>query len=389
MNWLFFVLLLVVHEVSAESHKTVCLNMIVKNESAVITRCLESVLPLIDTWVICDTGSTDGTQQIIINYMKEKNIPGELHERPWKNFAHNRNEALQLGKDKADYLLFIDADEYLVYDKDFTKPVLDKDYYYLILTWPGSQWKKVSLINTAHSWKWEGVLHEVICPPQERTFATLDKVKNIYTVDGARSKDPLKYQKDAEVLEAALKDDPNNSRYVFYLAKSYESYGNKQKALENYQRRANMGFQGDTEAFWSQLQVGILQEELQMPAELIINSYKKAVPLARMRAEPYYQLAHFYSSIGDYYRAYHVAKIGVTIPIPEDTFFIEEWIYSYGLLMELSINAFWIGKYEESQNASCALLKIPDLPASYRECAEQNLGFANEKLLEEVCATGP
>jgi len=44
---------------------TVCLNMIVKNESEVITRCLKSVLPLIDYWVISDTGSTDGTQKII------------------------------------------------------------------------------------------------------------------------------------------------------------------------------------------------------------------------------------------------------------------------------------------------------------------------------------
>ena len=75
--------------------------------------------------VVVDGGSTDGTQQIIKEYMQD--IPGELHESPWVNFEHNRNEALSLAKGKGDYLLFIDADEELQYDSDFELPYLDKD----------------------------------------------------------------------------------------------------------------------------------------------------------------------------------------------------------------------------------------------------------------------
>ena len=45
----------------------ICLNMIVKNESKVITRLLESVSPIIDTYCICDTGSTDDTKEIFIS----------------------------------------------------------------------------------------------------------------------------------------------------------------------------------------------------------------------------------------------------------------------------------------------------------------------------------
>src|SRR5690242_19150411 len=82
--------------------RKICLNMIVKNESAVIRRCIDSVRPLIDYWVIVDTGSTDGTQKIIKNHLKD--IPGELYQRPWKNFEHNRNEALTLAKGKSDYI---------------------------------------------------------------------------------------------------------------------------------------------------------------------------------------------------------------------------------------------------------------------------------------------
>ena len=79
--------------------KTICLNMIVKNESKAIRKLLESVKNIIDYWVIFDTGSTDGTQDIIREFLQD--IPGELHERPWVDFAHNRNEALVVAQEKA------------------------------------------------------------------------------------------------------------------------------------------------------------------------------------------------------------------------------------------------------------------------------------------------
>ena len=90
----------------------ICLSMIVKNESPVIHRCLASVRPWIDHWVIVDTGSSDGTQDQVRAALA--GVPGSLHERPWQDFAHNRNEALDLARAQADYVLFIDADEQLV-----------------------------------------------------------------------------------------------------------------------------------------------------------------------------------------------------------------------------------------------------------------------------------
>ena len=85
--------------------------MIVKNESKIIVKCLDSVLPFIDYWVICDTGSTDGTQTVIETYFKEKEIEGELYNDVWVDFAHNRTLAFQRVKDKSTYCLVIDADD--------------------------------------------------------------------------------------------------------------------------------------------------------------------------------------------------------------------------------------------------------------------------------------
>ena len=70
-------------ELPEKTQPTICLTMIVKNESQVIRRCIDSVKDYISYWVIVDTGSTDGTQDLIKEIMTEYNIPGELHERPW------------------------------------------------------------------------------------------------------------------------------------------------------------------------------------------------------------------------------------------------------------------------------------------------------------------
>jgi len=92
----------------------VCLSMIVKNETNIIHECLNSIHPHIDYWVIIDTGSTDGTQDLIRKFFEEKGIPGELHERPWVNFGHNRSEALALCDGKGDYAWMIDADDRII-----------------------------------------------------------------------------------------------------------------------------------------------------------------------------------------------------------------------------------------------------------------------------------
>jgi len=88
--------------------------MIVKNENGPhLLRCLDSVRPFITSWAIVDTGSTDGTQSQIRRYMAD--IPGQLIEREWVyDFAHSRNQALQLARESGARLAMnIDADDYV------------------------------------------------------------------------------------------------------------------------------------------------------------------------------------------------------------------------------------------------------------------------------------
>ena len=113
----------------------VALNMIVKNESKIIKRLLESVLPIIDTYCICDTGSDDNTKEIISNFFNDYDISGCIFDEPFVNFGHNRNVALQncrLWVD-CDYILFLDADMKLEIGEDFNKNSLEEGDYHHIL----------------------------------------------------------------------------------------------------------------------------------------------------------------------------------------------------------------------------------------------------------------
>ncbi len=112
-------------EVETDNTPTLCLNMIVKNEGKIITRLLESVSQIIDTYCICDTGSTDDTANIITKFFEEKGITGKIIEEPFQDFAYNRSHALKKCFGMSDYVILLDADMVLKIG-DFDKKTLSQ-----------------------------------------------------------------------------------------------------------------------------------------------------------------------------------------------------------------------------------------------------------------------
>lgn len=362
----------------------ICLNMIVKDEKDVIKRCLDSVKPHIDYWVIVDTGSKDGTQKIIKNHMK--GIPGKLIERPWKNWGETRTEALKLAqeaiKGKCDYILFMDADDALSFDPGCTFQDLHFDLYNM---WRGSKgftYLKPQLAKASLPWKWVGVTHEYLTSDGPHSSAVLENVRYLSLDGGATWKDTKKkFMKNVELLEAGLKKEPENSRYAFYLAESYRDAGEKAKALEWYQKRIKMGGWAE-ETFWSMLQVGHMLKELGLPNNIITEAYLNAYCYRPHRPEGPYFLAEMYNEQGRYDLAYELLRTWQFIPQPEqkDSLFNMDWIQEYGHLFQLSICSYYVGNYEECLKACDKLLTIADLPKSWHKRAQDNRVFPLEKL---------
>lgn len=367
-----------------DSRKTVCLNMIVKDEAEVIEKCLASVKPLIDHWVIVDTGSSDGTKRIIRGALA--GIPGELHERPWVNFAHNRNEALELARGKGDYVLLIDADEVLQYDTAFTLPDLDKDLYYIRVRQTGAaDVKRNGLINNHLDWRWQGILHETVSCPDAKTSEIISGIVNICNTHtdraSGRSKDSdaVKYLRDAQTLEKALKEDPGNSRYMYYLGISYSAAGEFEQAKASFAKRAAMPSKDAEETYLALCNLASTQLQLDEVDEAK-RALFRANALRPTRAEPLLQLARIYRRENNVLVGYLLSKYALTLPYPVNDFCVEYVVYDHTLLIEFANCALLLEKFDEGLDACSKLLANPNLPVEFRAQVQGNYELARSKL---------
>jgi glycosyltransferase involved in cell wall biosynthesis len=164
---------------NCEKIPTICLNMIVKNESKIITRLLDSVFSIIDCYCICDTGSTDNTVELITEYFTSKNIPGKVVVEPFKNFCYNRNFALKSCLNMSDYVLLLDADMVLEIN-NFDKQILNNyDSFYILQGSDSFYYQNMRIVKNNGLYKYVGVTHEYIDTPPNNNIYSFQK-KDIF-----------------------------------------------------------------------------------------------------------------------------------------------------------------------------------------------------------------
>lgn len=357
----------------------ICLNMIVKDEAHVIRRCIDSVRPLIDSWVIVDTGSTDGTQDVIREALAD--LPGELHERPWRDFGHNRSEAIELARGHGGYLLFIDADDTLEFEPEFTRPEGDADAYEIQIHHGELRYGRLCLVDNSLPWRFVGVLHEYPDCGRPVVRKPLRGVRLNFLGGGGRSQVSVveKYARDAKILEAAVEREPDNARYRFYLAQSYRDSDQPERALQAYEHRATMGGFAE-EVFCSLLRAARLARALGHGRDEVIARYLRAHEARPTRAEALGQLAQYLREHGPCWElAYLFARRAVEIPMPtSDVLFVEPEWYDWRCLDEFAVAAYWIGRRDESRAACEKLLASQKLPASQVDRVRANLRFSLE-----------
>ncbi len=375
-----------------ESHtpKTLCLNMIVRDEMANLERCLNTTADHIGCWVIADTGSTDGTQDFIKSFFGMRAIPGELHNLPFLDFAQARNAALDCAAASSldyDYLLLADADlELVVEDQSFRERLAAPGYRLLRRTDSavGFTCWNTRLLQRNASARYHGVTHEYLDVP--------GGVKDLH---GAWYKDHAsgstragKYEFDIRLLESAMeteRDEFLRSRYTFYLGRTYYDAGENEKALACFLQRAELGIWAE-EVFMSLYGAGKAQEAIGRPFEEIIATYLRASDAASTpRAEALHAASRFCRARNKFADGYEHARRGLLIPLPANGLFVETWVYEYGLLDEFAANAFQLGRYEDCIGACDRLLcegKIPpgmrERIASYRDVARAELALPKQ-----------
>jgi tetratricopeptide (TPR) repeat protein len=235
---------------------TLCLNMIVKNESKIITRLFDSVITIIDSYCICDTGSTDDTVQIIRDYFAQKNISGIIVTEPFKNFCHNRNFAINSALGLSDYILLMDADMKLEIN-NFTKQDLKiADSFNILQGNDSFHYQNMRIVRNNGLYSYCGVTHEYINVPSTNIMRSFSKTQLFIRDIGDGGSKSNKFERDIQLLTDGLKDEPNNVRYYFYLANSYYDHGDYKEAIEKYKKRIELGG-WNQEVWYSYYRIGL------------------------------------------------------------------------------------------------------------------------------------
>ena len=335
------------------SKVSICLNMIVKNESKIIQRLLDSVLPIIDSYCICDTGSTDKTPVLIDNYFKTKGIPGKILHEPFRDFGYNRSNALKhcIGLDKADFLLLIDADMVLKFPDNFVvnafkERVSCADAHYVLQGTDTFYYKNVRLVRNKPGINYWGVTHEYLNLPSETSYGFFNK-DDFFILDiGDGGAKVDKCERDIRMLKKGLEDMPNNDRYTFYLANSLRDAGKIDEAIETYKKRITLG--GWIEEPWySHYSLGNIYKRRNQMDKAVFH-WLEAYSSNPNRIENLYKIVKYYRVNGKNDLAYMFYKIAreKRAEIKNwDFLFLEKDVYDFKLDYELSILGYYTNPY--------------------------------------------
>lgn len=366
----------------------IILNMIVKNESQIIERCLDTAR-WIDGVFISDTGSTDNTIEVIEKWLIRNNKVGAVAKNVWKNFGHNRTEAILQAKDwcrqngldlTKTYLLFLDADMMF-------KGECLRDSVHLADVWDIRQ-QNPSIVYANLRVVRASVDIECKCPTHEyyevRTPNIVRKVFDGAAIDdiGDGGSKGDKAERDIRMLKDALTTDPKNCRYWFYLANTYRDVHDFQSAILAYNNRIDIGGWFE-ETYCAMVYKGDCHYVIKQYAEAI-ETWLRAYNVDPKRGEALIRIVIHYRTISQHHTAMLFIDKGLKLPLPlERQLFVERTVYEYRFLYELSICAFYTEDTERGRIACSMILENPSIPESFKETTRSNLKFYEKKIKQK------
>jgi glycosyltransferase involved in cell wall biosynthesis len=354
------------------------LNFICKNESHVIERMLNSAKTITDLIVAVDTGSTDGTQDLIRKFGEDNNIPTYVFDRPFDTFEKSRNYAMEMlrkvvndigwDSDKVHGYWF-DCDEQLIIDQDFNKSQFTKDLY-MINTYIGQmKYTRNTFFKVSKSMKWYGPVHEFIVSDDKNiTSGLAEGISVDVKMEGASWKGDLadKYLSHAHILEKYINENRKDSRWIFYTAQSYhdsaqvkdnreENEERLRRALKYYKERVDRNDGYPEERYYSQYRIGTIMRALEKPWHLTMQELLKAYAIEPLRAEPLKVIVDHYLQVGEWHLAYVYSKFcrinfHNRNPYPKRLLFVDQSLYEWKLSEVHAAACYYTGRLDEAKS---------------------------------------
>lgn len=352
-----------------------CLSMIVKDEEAILQRCLESLAPEIGHWVVCDTGSSDGTRDLVRSFFARAGIPGSLHEIPFVDFGTTRNRALELCRQEPaefDYILLCDADmELQVEDPGYRERL--RAAAYLVPQRNDLTYVNVRLLRRDVSASYVGATHEYLSTPEPP-----ERLEGLSFFDHAcGSSRSEKTERDLRLLAASLEESPDDPRSLFYLAQTFFDAGRHAEAVHAFERRIAAGG-WEEEVWYARYRLALCRKALgDVPG--FVAGCLDAYSSRPWRAEPLAQLARHYRETGQSDACLAICEIGSTIPWPSsDRLFVEDRAHTTAFAEETSISGYYSalpGRRAKGRQVCFALAVDRRAPEGIRRTARGNSLF--------------
>jgi glycosyltransferase involved in cell wall biosynthesis len=369
------------------------LNFICKDESHVIGKMLESCKTITDLIVVNDTGSTDGTQDIIRKFGEDNNIPTYVFERPFDDFEKSRTHAMEKLRDVVKELgwdpnkvhgYWFDCDETLIIDPKFSKDQFVNDLY-MINTFIGQmKYTRNTFFKVSKPFRWYGPIHEfIVCDEQNITSGLAENIHVDVKMTGAswQGDIPTKYKNHAFVLEKYIDANRQDPRWIFYTAQSYhdsasipdnreENEERLRRALKYYKERVNRTDGYAEEIYYSQFRIGTIMRSLEEPWNLTHQELLKAYNMDPSRGESIKIIIDYYLQMNEWNMAHLYSKFAKVNfhgknPYPNRLLFVDEALYIWKFAEAHAATCFYTGRMDEAKATYQEIVNISKTQPQY------------------------
>jgi glycosyltransferase involved in cell wall biosynthesis len=356
----------------------IVISQIVKDESHCILTSLNSaVKDIVDMVVYVDTGSTDNTKEVILNWGKENNIPAYVFDRPFDDFERSRNYAMEMARKMSDeqgwkreetWTMWLDADETALIDpKVFDKKKISVDLLMANVYIGNMKYTRNTFARMSKPFRWYGPCHEfIICDEPNITSGLLEGYWVDVKMIGASWKGNIadKYKKHAAILEDYIDNKDRNARWVFYTAQSYhdsasipdnrmENEERLKRSMKYYKERVVRNDGYEEERYYSQFRIGTIMKALERPWNETHTELLKAYSMDPLRAESIKAIIDYYLSVGEWHLAYLYTKFAKVNfhgknPYPGRLLFVDESLYVWKILEVHAAASFYTNRKDEA-----------------------------------------
>lgn len=352
----------------------IALMMIVKNEAKTLPRLLQSVRSIISSWRIIDTGSTDGTQDLIFSTLGH--LPGELLEEPWTNFGVNRSSLVSKFPEDADFGLLLDADQIVNVDSPASlaadlAAAPEVDTFMIDVRDQKLTYQMPYLVRVGKDYFYVGATHEYLAARQPLKRGNLASLWISHVGDGGSKRN--KFERDIALLTEGIAAGDDTPRSRFYLGQSYESLNRRAEAIEQYQIVTKRS-KWDEEKYLAHLRMGRMAV-LEKRNEDATGAFMAAIATCPDRHEARYELAKLYSAAKHHAAALAILRDRAAFHPQQRILFLEPWLPLWAYDNEIGVHLWHIGQVSDAKQIFEEILSRPGIPAEGEELVKKNLSF--------------